>query len=131
MASQDLGSFLAHAVGDHRNGWSIGTFGAIGEFVRDPEEPVRRSSGPDGLQVSADGETWGVAVAFCLAAKDDAAQGVVHRLGADREALRAQEQNGILFDLGIGMGHVRMCVRKRRPRASTLRRAGAAGFSCA
>jgi hypothetical protein len=134
MALHDLGSFLAHAVDDHRNGWSIGTFGAIGEFVRDPEEPVQRSFGPNGLEVisprgamridpcqglqalaydtlSADGETWGVAVAFCLPAKDDTTRGVVHRLGADREALRAQEQNGILFDLGIGMGHVRMCVR--------------------
>jgi hypothetical protein len=134
MAFQDLGSFLAHAVDDHRNGWSIGTFGAIGEFARDPEEPIQRSVEPNELKIissrgamrvepcaglqavaydtlSADGETWGVAVAFCLAAKEEAAQGVVHRLGADREALRAQEQNGILFDLGIGMGHVRMCVR--------------------
>ena len=134
MDLQHLGSFLAHAADDHRNGWSIGTFGAIGEFVRDPEEPVQRSSGLKGLEVissrgamrlqaceglqpvaydtlSADGETWGIAVAFCLPAKKDRAHGVVHRLGADRDALRPDGQEGILFDLGIGLGHVRMCVR--------------------
>jgi hypothetical protein len=134
MALQDLGSFLVQAVDNHRNGWSIGTFGAIGEFVRDADEPVQRISAADGLEIvssrgamriepcdglqavaydtlSADGETWGIAIAFCLAAKNDMAPGVVHRLGPDRDALRSADQNAILFDLGIGRGHVRMCVR--------------------
>jgi hypothetical protein len=134
MASQDLGSFLIQAVDNHRNGWSIGTFGAIGEFVRDADEPVQRVSNEkgfelhssrgamriepcDGLQaiaydtLSADGETWGIAIAFCLPANSDMAPGVVHCLGPDRDALRSADRNAILFDLGIGRGLVRMCVR--------------------
>ena len=31
---------LADLADDPANGWSIGSFGAIGEFVRDPHEPV-------------------------------------------------------------------------------------------
>jgi hypothetical protein len=137
-AFPNLGSFLAQAVDDHRNGWSIGTFGAIGEFVRDPDEPVERRDAADSLQItsargamriqpcnelralaydtlSADGETWGIAVALCLPALETGSPGVVHRIGVDGDALRAADHEAILFDLGIGRGHVRMCVRTADP----------------
>jgi hypothetical protein len=31
-------TLLRNAISDPRNGWSIGTFGAIGEFVQDMDE---------------------------------------------------------------------------------------------
>jgi hypothetical protein len=36
-------AFLAGQMADHETGWSLGTFGAIAEFTRDPDEPVALS----------------------------------------------------------------------------------------
>ncbi len=33
-------ALLAGQMADHETGWSLGTFGAIAEFTRDPDEPV-------------------------------------------------------------------------------------------
>ena len=38
---------LAAQIADPATGWSLGTFGAIAEFVREPDEPV--ATGPPGL----------------------------------------------------------------------------------
>lgn len=44
--------FLERAVDDYRNGWSIGTFGVIGEFVYGPEEATEKSrTSGGGLQI--------------------------------------------------------------------------------
>ena len=32
--------FLAAQMADHEANWSLGTFGAIAEFMRDPHEPT-------------------------------------------------------------------------------------------
>ena len=37
--------FLAAQMADHEANWSLGTFGAIAEFMRDAHEPVALSSG--------------------------------------------------------------------------------------
>ena len=85
----DIKDLLANAVDDARHGWSVGIFGAIGEFIRDPDEAVHRRSGDGVLEIASDrgamrlkprqdvkviaydtlgsdGETWGQSVAFCL-----------------------------------------------------------------
>ena len=36
-------AFLADHMADPETGWSLGTFGAIAEFTRDPDEPVALS----------------------------------------------------------------------------------------
>ncbi len=131
-----LQSLLSHAIDDARNAWSIGRFGAIGEFVRDPDEVFERSRSEDAERIvtargaleigprtgivtiaydtlSADGETWGHAVAFCLPRPPADRSATVSFLGADTDALRPEHTDASLFDLGIGLGHVRMCVRTR------------------
>lgn len=123
-------------LGDHRHGWSIGTFGAVGEFMRDEDEDVRFTSDGGrvsivtaraglsvdtvpGLQaiafdtLSADGETWGQSVAFCLPQPDDMEQHGVVALGLDKDALREEDRDAELFDLGVGRGHVHFCARTR------------------
>lgn len=123
-------------IADPRHGWSIGTFGAIGEFARDEDEPaaIDRADGTrsvvtargairvapvEGLRaiafdtLSSDGDTWGQAVAFCLPAPERMEQGGVTALGADKDALREEDRDAMLFDLGVGLGHVRFAVRTR------------------
>ncbi|WP_254604930.1 DUF6925 family protein [Sphingomonas bacterium] len=122
-------------IADPRHGWSIGTFGAIGEFARDDDEPAEISRDGDtrtivtargGMRVrldpaiqivaydtlASDGETWGQSVAFCLPEPAQIEQGRVIALGRD-DALRDSDRGAYLFDLGVGRGHVRFCVRTR------------------
>jgi hypothetical protein len=133
----DIDALLTQALDDARHGWSVGTFGAIGEFVRDEDEPVRASrdgqaqervTARGGIRItprddvkivaydtlSSDGETWNQAVAFCLPKPADAPQ-TVHRLGPDRDALRPEDRDAILYDQGVAAGLVRMCIRTRDP----------------
>jgi len=132
----NLETLLDEMIADPRHGWSIGTFGAIGEFARDDDEPValasdgttrRITTARGGLSVavdpalqviaydtlSSDGETWGQSIAFCLPAPAEMEQGEVHALGLDGDALKPEDRDGTLFDLGVGRGHVRFCVRTR------------------
>ena len=134
----DIIRFLAGAIEDHRNAWSIGTFGAVGEFAWDPDEPCECHSDSNAFQIissrgalrvapreslrvlaydtlSGDGETWGNAVAFCSPIPPLSRELRVRRHGPDTKALRAAERDQILFDLGVGMGHVSMCIRTREP----------------
>jgi hypothetical protein len=132
----DIATLLDTMVADPRHGWSIGTFGAIGEFARDDDEPFTfrrdgdaltivtarggmRARADPALQViaydtlSSDGETWGQSVAFCLPAPAELAQGRVQALGVDPDALKAEDREARLYDLGVGLGLVRFCLRTR------------------
>ncbi len=140
-----LQQLLTAAIDDARNGWSIGTFGAIGEFMRDRDEPCERcrsdreekivtARGALGISLrddvvpiaydtlSADGETWSHAVAFCLPRPPLDRRPAVSCLGTDGGALRCEDADAPLFDLGIGLGHVRMCVRTRDEKLGTALR---------
>lgn len=131
-----ISGLIDHMLADPRHGWSIGTFGAVGEFMRDEDEDVRFVRDGDtvtivtpragiavhsipGLQaiafdtLSSDGETWGQSVAFCLALPGRMDQQGVAWLGKDGEALREEDRDAELFDLGVGRGHVRFCARTR------------------
>ncbi|GGC81970.1 DUF6925 family protein [Chelatococcus reniformis] len=123
-------------LGNAETQWSLGTFGAIGEFMRDPEEPVTRSDGPQaagavtargGVRLTAggdlrliayetpnrDGASWSQAVALCL--PDGACamcrNTALAELGPDEEPLRDEDRGAVLFDLGLGTVQVDMCVR--------------------
>lgn len=114
--------------------WSLGTFGAIAEFSRDHDEPV--ALGQSGDTVSAvtgrgaillkhharsrpfasEGITksgWNQRIALCLDETDCAMAGrtVLSEIDTDREALRPEDRDSVLFDLGLGAPHADFCVR--------------------
>jgi hypothetical protein len=108
-----LQELIAPALCDAGVQWSMGTFGAIAEFSREPDEPVRLVCDDDraeavtnkgGLRfqlmpdarplayetINRNPDQWSHAVAFCLA-EDAAAMNqrtVPTELGLDRSALR-------------------------------------------
>lgn len=131
---------LAPFAADARHSWSMGTFGAIGEFHRDVEETVRigrdlaaltivtdrgalRLAPAEALRavaydtLASDGTTWRHGVALCapVSATADRAPWTVVARGADREAARPGDRDAMLFDLGVGQGLVSMSVRTRDP----------------
>lgn len=130
----ELLDFLAGQIEDAEAQWSLGTFGAIAEFSRDPGEPVevsrtetavaavtarggiRLDARPDVRLVAFETVTtqaWSQRVAMCLT--DQAAamgkRAGLTELGPDTQALRAQDRGAILFDLGLGALQADACVR--------------------
>jgi Family of unknown function (DUF6925) len=121
-------------IADPNAQWSLGTFGAIAEFMRDPDEPaeitqaeqsiavvtprgaIRIEARPDLRPVAFETVTtsaWSQRVAFCLPQAASAMNGraVLTEIGPDRGALRAQDRDALLFDLGLGVHQVDCCVR--------------------
>jgi hypothetical protein len=126
--------------------WSVGSFGAVAEFMRDPDEPVTFRGDDAALSaVTARGgvrlnahahlrpvasetpttEAWSHRVALCLPRRLCGMNGRrdLTEIGPDAEALRAEERDGILFDLGLGLLQIDACVRTTDPAvAAALRR---------
>ncbi|MEJ2888776.1 DUF6925 family protein [Actinomycetospora aeridis] len=122
-------------IDDPDAGWSVGTFGALAEFLRAPDEPADVSRGAGratvvtargGMDVRVDGDvvprawerragdSWSQAVALCVPA-DGGGRSVVTELGPDADALRAQDRDDVLVDLGVSAGHLAACVRTGDP----------------
>lgn len=139
MAPSDPTWWL-EALADESNGWSLGTFGAIAEFVRDPGEPaeirrigssisvatdrgaLRLDASPDVIPVAyetpnRDGETWSHAVALCLVQANAAMsrRNMLTELGPDAGAIRDRDRAGILFDMGLGVLQADICIRTTDP----------------
>ena len=130
-------SMIADLIEDPANGWSIGSFGAIGEFVRDRDEPAELRRSAEAIEIvtargairvvdrvlhgvawdslSGDGETWGHALAFCVERPTTPGR-LIRALGPDRDAIRAEDRAAALFDLGVGCGCVIMAARTADPR---------------
>jgi hypothetical protein len=127
-------ALLRQGIADPDTQWSLGTFGAIAEFSRDEDEPAHVTMATGGLSaITARGgialrpdsairlfasesltrADWNQRVALCL--PEDACamnrRGVLTELGADAQALRAEEREFILFDLGLGALQADFCVR--------------------
>jgi hypothetical protein len=126
--------------------WSVGSFGAVAEFMRDPDEPVTFHR--NGKALSAVTARGGVSINFQaglrpIASESPTAEAWSHRValclprelcgmhsrreltevGSDTEALRTEERGGVLFDLGLGLLHVDAFVRTTDPTvAGALRR---------
>ena len=137
---------LREALSDPGTAWSLGSFGAIAEFMRDPDEAVSAlpddrmgmatergaialTTCPDLRPVAyetAVASGWNHAVALCL--PEDACamsrRGVVTELGPDRDAAREQDREAILFDLGLDLLAVDACVRTSDPGAIACLRSG-------
>ena len=142
----DAAECLAAQFADAETQWSLGTFGAIAEFARDPDEPAEVSCGPWALSAVTDRggiriapsddtrlfafetttkESWSLRVAICLPEARCAMnrRSVLTELGPDTEALRAQDRDGILFDLGLDALQVDACVRVSDPDVAAQLRA--------
>ena len=125
---------IADQLADPEAQWSLGTFGAIAEFMRDAdepaevvrEEPVAAVITPRGgirLEVrpglrpiafeTVTTQSWSQRVAFCLPEGESTTsrRTVLTELGPDAQALRAQDRGGVLFDLGLGLLQVDCCIR--------------------
>jgi hypothetical protein len=121
-------------IADPNAQWSLGTFGAIAEFMRDAGEPaeitpteqsfavvtprggLRIEARPDLRPVAFETVTtsaWSQRVAFCLpeTASAMSQRAVLTEVGPDRGALRPQDRNALLFDLGLGVHQVDCCIR--------------------
>ena len=114
--------------------WSLGTFGAIAEFSRDPDEPVRLIMSAEAVSAvtprggialkphatirpfASEGITktgWNQRVALCLP-RDDCAMNqrtALTEIGPDHQAPREEDREAILFDLGLGALQADFCVR--------------------
>ena len=132
--SSRIFEFLAEQMADCDTQWSLGTFGAIAEFSRDPDEPV--TLGRAERQVSAvtargaiaialqeemrpvaseslTKSSWNQRVALCLPRERCAMHRrcVLTELGSDADALREQDRKAVLFDLGLDALQADFCVR--------------------
>lgn len=131
-------SLLRDHLLDTGSQWNLGTFGAIAEFMRDAGEPFEIVDEPDRLSVttarggvgfgsldgvrlhaseSAVGSGWNHRVALCLPEEACAMnrRTVLTELGADADALRSQDADSILFDMGLGTLQADICIRTADP----------------
>jgi hypothetical protein len=127
-------ALLRREIADPGTQWSLGTFGAIAEFSRDEDEPAQVSMGKDavsavtergGIALKLDPDIrpfasesinkagWNQRIALCLPERDCAMnrRSVLTELGPDAEALRSDDHDAILFDLGLGALQADFCVR--------------------
>src|SRR4051812_448590 len=125
---------ITEQLADPEAQWSLGTFGAIAEFMRDADEAakilhseisyamvtprggIRLLAHPELRPVAFETVTtqaWSQRIAFCLPEEASAMsqRGVLTELGPDKEALRAEDRDALLFDLGLGALQVDCCIR--------------------
>jgi hypothetical protein len=134
-SGMSISEFLAYHIADPDTQWSVGTFGALAEFMREPDEPaliVRLEAvterGAIRLTPTLDmrpfafetttRESWMGRIALCLP-EDRSRMGnrtALTELGPDTEALRERDRDAILFDLGIGGGQVDCLIRVADPK---------------
>ncbi len=140
-----VADLLRQALNDPGTSWSLGSFGALATFRRDGDElAVPPADGrwgwvtergaialrPDGALRPVAYETafsggWNHAVALCLpeGACAMAGRGVVAELSPDAQAARTGDRAAILFDLGLGLRAVDVCVRSADPDLLAILRA--------
>lgn len=120
-------TLISEHLGSSRSSWSIGVRGAIAEFLRSEEELTRAADlarlevrTPRGAIRILPTDATLVTVRhrnslhFCLPrshAALPACNEVVTELGPDQQSPSSDFARHILFDLGLGIPHVRACVR--------------------
>lgn len=140
-----LDDLLVDHINDPDSSWMAGRFGAVAEFHRDKEEPVAIVTSPSIAAATDRGAirierlpdlrpvayetvskcmTWGQGVALCLpdAMARMSGRTVVTELGPDRDSVREQDRDAILFDLGLGGRNTEICVRSAEPETVALLR---------
>jgi hypothetical protein len=137
-AVDELIAFLADQLAEVEAGFSLGSFGAIAEFTRDGGEPVSFIQSGETIGVvtrrgglrlvphtqlrliaseSPTTEAWSHRVALCLPHSVCALSrsSELREIGSDTEALRDEDRDGVLFDLGLGTLQVDVCIRSADP----------------
>ncbi|MEM9784211.1 MAG: hypothetical protein AAF899_17270 [Pseudomonadota bacterium] len=133
----ELGAVLETHLGDWQAGWSIGSFGAIAEFHHDAGEaavvtgPLTRATARGAIRIervedvvpvawealSKNPERWQHGLVLCLPAERARRDGrtVLTELGPDPDAIRPEDREAILFDMGLGQANVDFCIRTAAP----------------
>ena len=148
----DVRTSLETHLSDPSTGWSMGTFGALAEFHRNADEPLLGEVS-NGLQcatslgalrlelpkdvlpvayqtLSANPRRWGHGIALCLP-EDRAVMAerrAITEVGPDETAVREEDRDGILFDMGLSVlgaacRQVEFCVRTADPELTGVLRA--------
>jgi len=131
----EIADVLGRQLNDARASFSIGSLGAIAEFHRRPDETLERVGGASLAAMTARGalrielgddvvplayETlsgrrgrWQHGVLFCrpIEAATMHRRSVLTELGPDLSAVRDEDRDAILFDIGLGAQNVDFCVR--------------------
>src|ERR1700761_36168 len=117
--------FFDRQVRQADTAWSVGSFGAVAEFMRDRNEQVTfqrddtavsAATARGGVRVrtqiglrlvaseSPAADAWTHRVALCLPRVSCAmnARRELIEIGPDTEAIRSEDRDGVLFDLGLG-----------------------------
>jgi hypothetical protein len=146
IKQEQVQKLLSEQILDPGTQWSLGTFGGIAEFSRDPGETVKLTTSAgrvvavtergaiaieshDKLRPFASEsitkQSWSHRVALCL--PDDICamnrRNVLTELGADSGALREQDREGVLFDVGLEAMQADLCIRTSDPEAIVRLRA--------
>lgn len=128
-------SLIIEHLKNHSSSWSLGAFGALGEFSQDqhepllvaPDEQLTIATARGGIRVDQldqcvpiayetirrHRDHWGQAVAFCLpeAVAKMSNRKVITELGADDNSILAEHRQHVIFDLGLATPYVNVCVR--------------------
>ncbi|MCV6584203.1 MAG: hypothetical protein OIF47_01575 [Marinibacterium sp.] len=134
----DLTEVLKAALCNEDTGWNMGSFGAIAEFhhvagdpAPDAQDGLMQVTSRGGVRIDrTDGVTpvayetlsprphrWTQAVALCLPRDDARMAGrtTLTELGPDHAAIRSQDRDAVLFDMGLGQHQVDFCIRTADP----------------
>jgi hypothetical protein len=129
----DIIELVHKHLNDIAAGWAIGGNGAVAEFSRDAGERAEvalaergglvatargaiRIALPSGATARPASGEHGVpvkAVGITLMDNDGFGAAVLTELGPDRDAIRREDRDAILFDLGVGIPHISFCARTR------------------
>jgi hypothetical protein len=135
---QTTAALIAEHLENPETQWSLGTFGAIAEFARDPDEDTALDLTGDNLSaVTARGGIrillstamrpfasesvarlgWNHRVSLCLREQDCAMsqRKVFTEVGPDHAPLRENDRGAVLFDLGLDVLQADFCVRAADP----------------
>ena len=131
---QQLYDFVNDSLTDPETGWNMGSFGAIAEFhhVGDESPPdlpadLTQATTRGAIRIeqleavrplayetlSAAPHRWAQGISFCLPIGNAAMSNrkVLTELGADKQAIRAQDQDDVMFDMGLDQHQVDFCIR--------------------
>jgi len=137
MRIDNIRELLSNSLADPNAGWAIGSFGAIAEFHQVNGEPLAvddagdlaRATRRGGIRIELDAlspmrlvayemlspkpHRWSQGVALCLEEPLSRRQRrtVLTELGPDEGAIREEDREGVLFDVGLAQPQVDFCVR--------------------
>ncbi len=129
----DIRDFVARTLREASGTWALGVVGAVGEFTSDPSEPLELRLRDDRIEALTPRAALRLDVAAkvrAFAFEDDrsaarpkiilalhkafvkaAPETALARLGPDAAAIRKEDREALLYDLGLGRRAARFCVR--------------------